>query len=80
MNDDRATHFNVYAAYHLPDAYTIDVPETYTLVNTFPLILNAVFGTTYEMQEDRLFLLPPFHKRPFQQLDVTDEFAYTDEV
>lgn len=73
--DRQATHFGVYAAYYLPESYSLDLPEAYTLVNTFPLILNEVFGTTYEMQENRLFRLPPHYKRPFEQVDVTDEFA-----
>ena len=76
-NDGPATFFDVYAAYHLPDTYSLDLPETYTLVNTFPLILNAAFGTTYEMRENRLFVLPKNYRRPFQQVDVTDEFAYS---
>ena len=79
-DDGRATHFGVYAAYHLPDNYSLDLPEAYTLINTFPLILNAVFGTTYDMQENRLFVLPKNYRRPFQQVDVTDEFAYSDEA
>ncbi len=78
--DQRATHFGVYAAYHLPETYSLDLPDAYTLVNTFPMILNTVFGTTYEMRENRLFVLPKNYRRPFQQVDVTDEFAYSDEA
>ncbi len=77
-DDGLATHFDVYAAYHLPDTYSLDLPETYTLINTFPQILNAAFGTTYEMRENRLYLLPEKYRQPFQQVDVTDEFASAD--
>ena len=36
--DRRSTHFDTYAAYYLPDTFSIDWPEPYTLINAFPLI------------------------------------------
>ena len=75
--DGRSTHFDTYAAYHLPDTFSIDLPEPYTLINTFPLILNEVFGTEYEMQEDYLFELPVGYDDPFRQIDVTEEFGHS---
>ena len=57
-DDERLTHFDVYAAYYLPERYSVDFPERYTTVNAFPLILNAVFGATYDILEDRLFDTP----------------------
>lgn len=74
--DGKLTHFDTYAAYHLPDTFSIDLPEPYTLINTFPLILNEVFGTEYEMQEDHLFALPVGYADPFQQIDVRKEFGH----
>ncbi len=73
--DGRSTHFDTYAAYYLPASFSIDLPEPYTLINTFPLILNEVFGTEYELQEDYLFELPVGYDDPFRQIDVTEEFA-----
>ena len=75
--DGRSTHFDTYAAYYLPASFSIDLPEPYTLINTFPLILNEVFGTEYELQEDYLFELPVGYDDPFRQIDVTEEFRHT---
>ena len=51
----RLVYFDSY--YHLPQGYSLDFPEPFTFINTFPLILNEVFGT-FPLQEDRLFELP----------------------
>ena len=73
--DGRLTHFDVYAAYFLPDSHRIDIPPSYSLVNTFPLILNEIFGTGYALKDDRLFAVIDGWVMPFQQEDVTEEFA-----
>ena len=73
-SDGRSTHFDVYAAYYLPEGYSIDFPKPYTLINTFPLIMNEVFGTDFPLQEDRLFELLQGYDNPFEQADVTEEF------
>lgn len=70
----RFTYFDVYAAYYLPPPHTVDFPRPYTTVNTFPLILNEVFNSRYELQANRLFELPREYKAPFAQVDVTKEF------
>ena len=67
-------HFDVYAAYYLPEGYSVDFPKPYTLINTFPLIMNEVFGTDFPLQEDRLFELLQGYDNPFEQADVTEEF------
>ncbi len=72
--DDRGIHFDVYAAYYLPDAYSIALPKAYTLVNTFPLILNAVFEMDYELRPDRLIEILRGYDSPFAQSDVTETF------
>ena len=73
--DNRATLFDVYAAYFLPVPYAIDIPSPHTLINTFPLILNEVFGADYALKEDRLIELLVGWDVPFKQKDVTEEFA-----
>lgn len=74
--DGRSTHFDTYAAYYLPDPYSVSVPEPYTLINTFPLILNEIFGTDFGMQENRLIELQVGYRKPFEQQDVSEEFAH----
>ncbi len=73
--NQRLTHFDVYAAYLLPDAQAIDIPSSYSLVNSFPLILNEIFDTDYAPKDDRLIEVPFGWTVPFQQQDVTEEFA-----
>lgn len=74
--DNRLTHFDVYAAYYLPDGHSLDFPQPYTLINSFPIVLNEVFGKDYDLRDDRLFELLRGHKAPFLQVDVTDEFLH----
>lgn len=70
----RNTLFDIYAAYYLPSPFSIEFPKPFTAVNTFRLVLNSVFGSSYDLQTDKLFELPRRYKALFQQLDVTDEF------
>ena len=74
--DSRLTLFDSYAAYYVSGAYSIDFPKPFTLVNTFPLILNAVFGTDFEYQPNRLIELQSGYDAPFDQLDVTSAYAF----
>ncbi|MCY4537061.1 MAG: hypothetical protein OXE52_02395 [Chloroflexi bacterium] len=67
-------HFSPYAAYHLPDSYSISFPKPFTLINTFPLVFNEIFEANYELRVDRLFSLPLGYKVPFEQRDVTARF------
>ena len=73
--DERLTHFDVYAAYFLPDRWSISFPEQFTLINTFPLLLNTVFGTEFQMMSNQLIEVPRGYKDPFEQVDVTDDFG-----
>ena len=43
--NERLVHFDAYAAYYMPDTISIDFPEPFTLINTFPLIINELFET-----------------------------------
>ena len=70
----RMTYFDVFAAYYLPPPHAVDFPRPFTTVNAFPLILNEVFGSDFELQADRLFELLQRYEAPFAQADVTEEF------
>ena len=72
--DNRGIHFDVYAAHYLPDAYSMALPKPYTLINTFPLILNAVFEMDYELRHDRLIEILRGYDSPFAISDVTEIF------
>lgn len=71
--DRRHIHFDVYAAAYLPDAFSFSPPRPFTLVNTFPLTLNAIFDTDFELQPDRLFEVSSY-TTAFDVSDVTDLF------
>ena len=72
--DKRLVHFNSYAAYFLPDGNSLEVPRPFTFINSFPLIMNEVFATDFELQDERLIELLKGYDAPFEQVDVTDEF------
>ena len=74
--DKRLTHFDTYAAYFLPDPFLISLPKPFTLINSFALMLNELFDTEYDMQEDRLYELLDGYSGPFNQADVTLDFAH----
>ena len=71
--DHRMTYFDVFAAYYLPPPHSVDFPRPFTTINAFPLILNEVFNSDYELQANRLFELTQRYEAPFAQVDVTDE-------
>ena len=74
--DERLIHFDVYSAVFIPDQFTVTVPRPFTTINTFPMILNAVFDAGFEFSDDRLFEnLRSNHRQPFKQNDVTENFA-----
>lgn len=67
-------HFAPYAAYYLPDVYSISFPEPFTLINTFPLLFNEIFEINYGVNDDRLFETPFGYKAPFKQQDLTARY------
>ena len=73
--EGRKTLFDTYAAYYLPEPYSIDIPNPYTLVNSFPLILNEVFGSDIQLQPNTLIETRRSDAR-FEQQDVTAEFMH----
>ena len=73
-DDKRFILFDVYAAYYLPEGYIVEIPQPYTLVNSFPLIFNEVFAKNYVLLEDRLMELLRGYDAPFEQRNATDEF------
>lgn len=72
--DGRLTHFDAYAAFYLPETFRLRLPRPFTLVNTFPIIFDEVFGTNYSLQDNRLFDLIGGYNAPFMQTDVTEQF------
>lgn len=75
-SDNRLIHFDLYFAYHLPDQYSLDIPRPFTNVNTFPLILNAVFDAEFKLNDNRLIELLVGPKNIAAQEDVTDLYAH----
>ena len=73
--EGRKTLFDTYAAYYLPKPYSIDIPKPFTLVNSFPLILNEVFGTDIQLQLNTLIETRRSDAH-FEQQDVTAEFMH----
>ena len=74
--EGRLTHFDVYSAYYLPDQNLPDIPRPFTNINTFPLILNAVFDADFTFQDNRLIELFIGSREFAAQEDVTDLFAH----
>ena len=66
--------FDVYSAYHLPDHYSLDIPRPFTNINTFPLVLNAVFDGEFAFKDNRLFELLAGAEDFAAQVDVTESF------
>ncbi len=69
------TYYDIYSAHLLPDSYSLVVPRPYTSVNTFPLILNAMFDTDFKMQDNRLYAVRPVDGYFTSQQDVTELYA-----
>lgn len=67
-------HHDIYAAYFLPHKFSIEIPTPFTSINTFPLILNALLGSGYELQADKLYQAVLGFKAPFEQLDLTEDY------
>ncbi len=72
-DDERVLHQS-YAAYYLPDGYQLQFPDPYTLINSFTLILNEVFGMDYLLRPDRLFAHPQGYDALFLQTEITELF------
>ena len=68
------TYFKVYAGYYLPAGFELMFPNPFTVVNSFPLLLNALFDTDFGLQEDRFFSLQAAYHDPLNQLEVTEEW------
>ncbi len=74
--ENRLTHFDIYAAYYLPEDFDLETPQPYTMVNSFTLIFNEVFDFGLDWQEDRLYDVWKGYDAPFDQVDVTAEFLH----
>ena len=53
--DDNTILYDAYASYYLPRSEEFTLPSSFTLVNSFPWVLNHVFGIDLELQENRIF-------------------------
>lgn len=71
----RRIHFDAYSAYYVPGSYSFDVPQPHTFINTFPLILNAVFDAGLELRENRLIERLSDAWNQLEQQDVTEQYA-----
>ncbi len=71
--DEKLTHFDVYSAYYAPDPHKFQIPRPFTLINTFPLVLNSILDTELELQDNRLLAMLS-HKKPFMLRNVTKSF------
>ena len=74
--EDGGVAYDAYASYYLPDAQTLDLPSPFTLVNSFPLLLNHLFGLDLALQDDRLIHVDDRHAPFEQQVDVTEAFLH----
>lgn len=72
--DRRMVYFDIYAGYYLPDSFSLDFSQAWTLVNSFPLILNEVFGADFEIHDNRLLEILDY-QTPWLQQDLTNELA-----
>jgi len=68
------TYFPIYAAYYVPRSFDFVLPQSFTSVNSFALLLNNLFDRDYELQEDRFFTLQDWYDTPFEQVEVTEEW------
>ncbi len=71
--DTDKAQFDVYAAYYLPVGFELGFPNPFTLINSFPLLLHALFDADFALQADRLFSLPLGPNFPMNQHEVTKE-------
>ena len=60
-------------AYYLPDDGHIDLYDKITPVNTFRVIFNHYFGTSYSLLKDRSYFATWDH--PYSFIDVTDNIG-----
>lgn len=75
-HEGRLIHFDIYSAYHIPDQFSLEIPRPFTSINTFPLILNAVFDAQFQFKANRLFELLAGGSNLSAQEDVTDSFLH----
>jgi hypothetical protein len=70
----RLTHFEILNAFFVPSGRPPDLSSDITPVNSFRVLLNAYFGTDYELLPSRHYDIPEGYKDPFRHVDVTGEF------
>lgn len=70
------SQFDIYSAIYLPESIPFRYPRPYTAINTFPLVLNALFDAKLLFQEDRLIDMLVGFDDPFLTKDVTDSHLH----
>ena len=69
-NDESITErMSIFNAYYLPDQNTDLIYDSITPVNSFRLILNTYFNTSYELLEDKSYFTYAY---PYNFTDVTE--------
>ncbi|MGM0366726.1 MAG: hypothetical protein ACQEP5_09360 [Actinomycetota bacterium] len=66
--------FRILNAYHMPQQKHDLLYESITPVNSFRVVLNTCFGTSYPLLEDRSY--NSFEAEPYRFTDITDTVSY----
>jgi hypothetical protein len=69
-------HMRIFSAYHLPDTdYESILYPSVTPVNSFRIIFDHYFGTSYGLLEDKSYVVEDL-EHPYRFVDVTDTVKY----
>ncbi len=69
--EDARIRTGILNAYYLPGAEAGALYPTITPVNSFRVVLNTVFGTGFDILEDRVYMSS--YEHPYDFIDVTDQ-------
>jgi hypothetical protein len=76
MAETLQSRMRILNAYLLPNDGTAKLYDSISPVNTFRVILNHYFGTTYPILKDRAFYSNPDDKNHYELKDATDIVKY----
>ncbi len=71
------THMEILNAYFLPGVKKDELPSLITPVNTFRLIFNSYFGTSFPLLDDKSYIIRDLD-HPYSFIDVTDRLRPKD--
>jgi hypothetical protein len=68
--------FSILNAIYIPDGKSskLNIPEATSSINTFPVVLNSVFGTNFPMQQNKSFYTLQYEDKTTTE-DVTERLA-----